>query len=300
MLDLLVKVMNEALTELSAHATDAAEQHSTFPMKIHPLFALSSLGVTLLLSARGAVIVPTDWKQSNAFNSLRLASNLSNATGMDSGQTTLFNHDGSPSGEPNNANNSQWTTSAKTTGGGAAGIAAEISEDRVWVVFDLGASYDLSTIRIWNLNWDNTPGSPASYLNNRGISQFDIYIRDTAADTHDGTVGGTAINVAQVSDGTNALSLASAFTLGSTDPWTLAISNQSLAVAPNNDTYSGQSFNLTGNTGRFLAIKADSYYGDIGGVGLGKVRIEGTLAVPEPAAVALGSLGLLALLRRRR
>jgi hypothetical protein len=134
-------------------------------------------------------------------------------------------------------------------------------------------------------------------LNNRVINQFDVYVRDTAADTDDGTVGGAAINVSQVSDATNALSLAPAFLLGSADPWTLALSNQSLAVAPNHDTYTGQSFDLTGNTGRFIAIKADSYHGDTGGVGLGKIRIEG---IPEPRAALLGALGLFALLRRRR
>lgn len=267
-------------------------------LKLFPFIA--AVSAAFQCSASGAVIVPVEWKQSNAFNTLRLASNMGNATGMNTGEAILFNHDGAPSGEPNNANNSQWTTTAKTTGGGAAGITAEISEDRVWVIMDLGASYDLTTIRIWNFNWDNTAGTPLTSLNNRGISQFDIYVRNTAADTHDGTVGGTAINISTVSDATNALSLAPAFALGSADPWTLASANQALGVAPNSDTYTGQSFNLTGTTGRFLAIKADSYYGDAGGVGLGKIRVEGTAVVPEPVAMLLGSIGLLALLRRRR
>jgi hypothetical protein len=266
-------------------------------MKNRLTLTLSAIGATFLLTAQGAVIVPVAWKQSNAFNTSRLASNLSNSTGMNVGETLLFNTDGTPSGEASNVNNISWVTSAKTTGGGAAGINAEISENRVWVVVDLGASYDLTTITIWNLNWDPTD---ANDYTDRGISQFDLYVRDTAADTNDGTVGGTAINVSQVSDATNALSNASAFALGSSDPWTLAISNQALSEAPGNDTYAGQSFNLTGTTGRFLAIKADSYFGDAGGVGLGKVRIEGTLAVPEPAAALLGSLGFLGLLRRRR
>jgi hypothetical protein len=100
------------------------------------------------LSANAAVIVPTAWKQSNAFSTLRLASNLGNATGMSAGETILYNHDGSPSGEPTTANSSQWTTSSKTTGGGAAGIAAEITEGRVWIVIDLGATYDLTAIKV--------------------------------------------------------------------------------------------------------------------------------------------------------
>jgi hypothetical protein len=156
-------------------------------MKNRLTLTLSAIGATFLLTAQGAVIVPVAWKQSNAFNTSRLASNLSNSTGMNVGETLLFNTDGTPSGEASNVNNISWVTSAKTTGGGAAGINAEISENRVWVVVDLGASYDLTTITIWNLNWDPTD---ANDYTDRGISQFDLYVRDTAADTNDGTVGG--------------------------------------------------------------------------------------------------------------
>ncbi len=267
-------------------------------MKLSTPLLISFAGAACSLTANAAVILPVAWKQSNAFNALRLSSNLSNANGMNPGETILFNLDGSPSGQPTTADNVEWLTSAKVTAGSS--IAAEVAAGKAWVIFDLGASYDLTSIQIWNFNWDNTPGTPLTHLNNRGVSQFDILLRNTDADTSDGTPGGSAINGSTVSDAAGALSAAAPFSLGSSDLWTLTLSNQALAQAPNDDTYLGQSFSLSGNTGRFVAIRADTYYGAAGGVGLGKVRLEGTLAIPEPSAALLGSFGLLALLRRRR
>jgi methionine-rich copper-binding protein CopC len=241
-------------------------------MKPNPTTILAAVSASLLLAANGDVIVPVSARQSNAFSTLRLASNLLNNTGMDGTGTVLYNHDGLPTGEPNTANNSQWVTTSRVSSGRS--VAQEVDAGKVWVVFDLGASYNLTTLRVWNFNWDNTPGSSGD-LNNRGISQFDVYLRNTVADTSDGTVGGTAINPTGVSDAANALSNAPAFALGTTSPWTLALSDQPLAQAPNNDTHTATNYDLTGTTGRFIAIKADTYYGG-GGVGLGKVRIEGT------------------------
>jgi hypothetical protein len=90
------------------------------------------------------------------------------------------------------------------------------------------------------------------------------------ADTEDGTAGGTGIN--------GNLS-GTAFNLGSANPWQAALVNQPLGRAPNNDSYTGESFSLTGQTGRFLALVADSYYGG-NGLALGKARVragQGTL-----------------------
>jgi hypothetical protein len=239
---------------------------------------LASFGPVLPLGAQ-SVIPPAAWKQSNAFNNLRLASNMGNNTGMYTGDTLLSNHDGLPSGEPNNANNSQWVTSSKASGG----ITAAVTAGKVWVVIDLGAVYDLTDIQIWNFNWDSTPGSPTTSLNNRGITQFDLLLRNTAADTNDGTIGGTAINPTGVSDDTNALSNAPVFNLGTTNPWTVALSDQALALAANDDNHAATTYSLTGNTARWIAIRADSYGGNTGGVALGKVRITGT---PAPLAIA--------------
>ncbi len=267
-------------------------------MKTNFTLMTAAAGAACMLAANAATIIPTSWKQSNAFSNDRLASNLSSATGMSGDETILYNHDGSLLGEPTSANGSQWVTSSKANPNTQPGRDAAMTAGKVWIVADLGASYDLTTIRIWNFNWDNTAGSPTTSLNNRGVSQFDLFLRDSAADTDDGTVGGATINLSNVSDATNALTDSAVFNLGTTDVWTLAISNQALAQAPNNDTYTGESIDLTGQTARFIAIRVDSSYGGTG-IGLGKVRFDGTL-VPEPGAALLGSLGLLALLRRRR
>ena len=245
-----------------------------------------------------ATIVPVAWKASNSFNTLRTPNFLSNSTGMNGTETILYNHDASISGEPNTANSSQWVTSSKTNTGTLAGMDAAMTAGKIWIIADLGASYDLTTIKIWNFNWDNTAGTPLTHLNDRGVSQFDVFVRNTVADTSDGTVGGSAINLTSVSDLANALTNAAVFNLGTTNQWTQALSNQALAQSANDDTSNlGQNFDLTGNTARFIAIRVDDHHNALGGIALGKVRIEG---IPEPSAALLGSLGLLAIMRRRR
>jgi hypothetical protein len=165
----------------------------------------------------------------------------------------------------------------------------------VWIVADLGVPKNLSTIKIWNFQW-NSNGT--TDLSNRGISQFDVLVRNTEADTDDGTTDGTPINLDNpVDDATNALDNDVVFNLGTSNPWTVALENQALAKAPNTDTYIGQSFSLPdGTTARFIAIRVDSYYGG-GGIGIGKVRIEDasvtdtnppTLLTTNPAADASG------------
>jgi hypothetical protein len=232
------------------------------------LLAAASLG--LLTTAQADNVTPVNWKQSNSFSVNRLASNLSNTSGMDAAETILYNLDGSPAGEPSGADGREWMTSSKSVN-----RAAAMAAGRVWIVADLGASYNLSSIRIWNFNWDNTAGSPLTSLNDRGVSQFDVFVRNADADTEDGTSGGTTINLNnQADDATNALDNDVIFSLGTANPWTLALENQPLAQAPNTDTYTGQAFSLAGRTARFIAIRVDSHYGNAGGIGLGKVRID--------------------------
>ncbi len=236
---------------------------------------LAALNLGLLAAARADIIVPTSWKQSNSFNLLRLASNLSNTTGMNAGGTVLYNLDGSQAGEPTSANNIEWMTSSKSVN-----RAAAMTAGKVWIVADLGATHNLSSIHLWNFIWDNTAGTPATHLNDRGVSQFDILVRSVDADTDNGTAGGVPINLDNPNDdATNALDNDAVFALGTTNPWTVALENQSLAQAPNDDTYTGQTFSLAGQTARLIAIRVDSHYGNTGGIGLGKVRIEGATGV---------------------
>ena len=144
---------------------------------------------SLVLTANADPITPVGAKQSSAFSVDRVAANLGNATGMDGAETLLYNHDGSISGEPTSANGSQWVTRSES-------LTQTVFDDgKVWATVDLGAVYDLTTVKIWNFQW-NLNGT--TDLSNRGISLFDVYVRNSEADTDDGTGGGTEINAGTV------------------------------------------------------------------------------------------------------
>lgn len=237
-----------------------------------------AMNAILLLAANGGIIAPTSWKQSNAITAPRTAGNLSNAAGMDTTETILYNQNTTVSapGETAGADGKYWATSSKVTT--PATLGTEITAGKVWIVADLGASKNLTTVKIWNFQWQ----SGSTNLANRGVSQFDILVRNTDADTDDGTAGGTAINPTSVSDLVGAISSSPVFNLGTTAPWTIALENQALTQAPNNDTYTGQTFILPpSTTARFIAIRVDSFYGGAG-IGLGKVRIEGETDTSAP------------------
>lgn len=142
-----------------------------------------------MLSCMGDNVVPTAWKQSNAFNNLRLASNLSNSMGMNEAQTILYNLNGSTPAngsipaEPTNANNVSWLTSFKTNAPETLNGAA--ANGKVWVVADLGGTYSLSSIRLWNFQWQ----LGSSNLADRGINQFDVLVRNADVDTTTGLPG---------------------------------------------------------------------------------------------------------------
>ncbi len=215
------------------------------------------------------VVTPSAVKTSTSLNAQRLADNLFNPSGMSVSGETLFNLDGSQAGEPASADGVSWVTPS-------GGEATLLADRKVWFVADLGARYALKQVRIWNFQWDHSTGD----LSDRGISQFDLYVRDSVADTDNGTPGGTAINL-QLS--------AAAFSLGSSNLWHPALVNQALGKAPNNDSYTGQSASLTGETGRFLALVADSYFGGNGiALGKGQVRVGQGALTYTPVAEDLG------------
>jgi lysophospholipase L1-like esterase len=214
----------------------------------------------------GAITVtPVAWKQSNSFSNDRRAFQLSNATGMSSDASLLYNLDGSQPGEPVSANGVSWMTSGK------GDLSAAAAAGKVWVVADLGASYPLNGLRLWNWQWNNNGSTD---LGNRGISQFDFLVRDSAADTADGTAGGTPVNLDNpADDATDALDNDAIFNVGTSNPWQVALADRILDRAPNVDSYAGGRFDLNGHTGRFVAIRVDGHYGG-SGIGLGKVRID--------------------------
>jgi len=97
------------------------------------------------------------------------------------------------------------------------------------------------------------------------------------------------VNAVSVNYGTTAA-------LGSSVP---GITN--FAQADATETYTGEVFDsFTPFQARFIEFDIDSNHGDANTFyGLSEVQFDGTL-VPEPSGVLLGSLGLLALLKRRR
>ncbi len=217
-----------------------------------------ALGMSIPASA--IPITPVATKYSNVYSANRVPDNLFNATGMDDTETFLYNLNGTISGEPTGPDGVLWMTSNTDTNA--------VTQGRVWIVIDLGASYALGNLDIWNVQWSHASGD----LSNRGISQFDVFVRNTDADTDDGTGGGTAINVS--GQGTSIVT-APVFNLGTSDQWQVALSDQPLAQAPNNDTYTATTFDLVGNLARFVAIRVDSGYGG-STFGIGKIRIAST------------------------
>ena len=130
-------------------------------------------------------VVPSRVKTSTSLNAQRLAGNLFNTNGMSASGEELFNLDGSQPGEPTSADGVSWVTPS------GSGERRCLAGRKAWFVADLGATHALDQMRIWNFQWDHSTGD----LSDRGISQFDLYLRDSEADTDDGTTGGAAINV---------------------------------------------------------------------------------------------------------
>jgi hypothetical protein len=271
----------------------SSEELKNPDMKTH----VQSLKFPMLMTAfvaawhplQAAPVIPVAWKQSNSFSNLRLASNLSNANGMDPTGAFLYNLNATPVfgtgiNEPSSANGVAWLTTSKPN---AAGLSAAAASGQVWIVADLGAVYRLDSIRVWNFQWQN---SPTSNLSNRGVSQFDVLLRMADEDTDTGEAGGVPINLDHPADDVSIADDA-VFMAGDLKPWQEVLIDQPLAQAPNNDSYAGESYDLSGSSARFLAIRVDSYHGGAG-IGLGKVRIEGTLltdATP-PVVTALNPL----------
>ena len=136
-------------------------------------------------------ITPVAAKQSNSFSLQRTVDNLASGVGMNAEETIFYNLDGTEAGEPSSANGVVWMTTGELDEVGAA------AEGRVWIVADLGGTYALSTLQIWNFQW-NLNGS--TDLSDRGVSQFDLLVRNAFADTDDGTIGGTEINLDNPND----------------------------------------------------------------------------------------------------
>lgn len=168
-----------------------------------------------------------------------------------------------------NPNNTQWLTDYANNP-----VAADS-----WMLVDLGTTYALHSIRVWNYN----EAGQALNGTGRGVKDAKIWVTTT------GTIP---------EDSSGAFDFAS-------NGWTQVGSGIQFAQAPGTDDYVAPPENtvsLGGITARYVAIDVDSRWVSAGGnagkeVGLAEVQF---FAVPEPASMALLGVGGLALLRRAR
>lgn len=72
------------------------------------------------------------------------------------------------------------------------------------------------------------------------------------------------------------------------------------ARADGTNTYTGEEFNISPITARYIKFDGLSNYGDGGQIGLSEVQFFSVDPIPEPSSVALLGLGAFALLMRRR
>ena len=141
--------------------------------------------------------------------------------------------------------------------------------DGEWIKIDLGGSYDLDSLEIWNGNQTG--------VTRRGIKQGDIFVATSDPGNNLPRVSGDPLNPFV------------------TAGWTELISDQQFAVSPGGSIASTDTISLIDSQGlhqgvSFLAIRVDSTYAsDLNSVSIGEIQITGTPA----AAVSTSSLVVL-------
>jgi len=229
------------------------------------------LAVSALATGAGfsAVILPTYLSADSSPDALSSPSKLVDDSGM---TPNVLNGDDlslalSAEHDYNGGYQESWVTNANGAdyfSGGTSPI----------IVFDLGADTTVGSVLIWQ--YQNNGGGDT----NVGNQAYTINVRFNTAAEGSSTFSGapTLITLKKVpgADGLNGVNSAQAF------------------AVPTTPTARYVQFEVTDN---YRGISGVTGGGDR--VGLGEVRFA-TDVVPEPSSALLGTLGLLALLRRRR
>ena len=162
-------------------------------------------------------------------------------------------------------------------------LAANSPTDEQWFAIDLGQTYNLDHMEVFNFNANN-PGTA-----NRGVGQADVYV-STADDPDMVTPDFSNSSVWQLVAADVPFNEATGpYTDGTGTPYNTP-----------------DSVGLEGFTGRWIALDIDANLGDSRFVGLGEILVfpaAPTEVVPEPSSLALlvlGALGLGWIARRRR
>lgn len=233
-------------------------------------------GILIGLGSANAALINT-YPTSTTSNIVATVSSIEPNTSVNGGDRTVIESNNGfvpTTGEHAAGTQQSW----RSANADAAGLANQ------WIQWDLGASYTLDSIRLWNYNDSSRYAA--------GVRQVDIYFSNV------GNPGDPEIAGA-----------------GNGDNWTLWAGNAILAAAPGTAGYLG--FDLETQVGaslptsevRFVRFEVDSTFRS-DAINLGGGTGDGTdvaalaqiefYAVPEPSAALLSGLGVLALLRRRR
>jgi hypothetical protein len=250
-------------------------------MKSKTITSLSiAAGMFMSLGSGNAATLINTYPTASTSNIVATASSISATTTVNGpNRTVILNGFNNATGEHSNGTQQSW----RSLSGDSAGLANQ------WIQWDLGASYTLDSIKVWNYNDSSRYAA--------GIRQVDIYISNVV-NPGDPEIAGA----------------------GNGDNWTLWAGNAILTAGPGTIGYTGfdlatvaltEGFALNTVSTRYVRFEVDSTFRsdaiNLGG-GTGDAADVAALAqiefyaVPEPSTALLVGLGLLALalLRRRR
>lgn len=252
---------------------------------ITPLAAAAGLLVTTGASSAATLI--NTYPTASTSNIVATASSIETSTSVNGPDRTVIEANAgfnSTTKQHSNGTQQSWRSDDAETMG------------TQWIQWDLGASYVLDSIQLWNFNDFSRRAA--------GVRQVDIYISNVAS-PGDPEVAGP----------------------GNGDNWSLWASNAILTPGTSLTNYTGfdlatvvltESFALNTVNTRYVRFEVDSTFrsdgidlnaldGNGGGLsdgvgnsGLAQIEFYEADAIPEPSAALLGGLSLVALLRRRR